>query len=92
MEQYSESFRTVEGIHDLMMLSATRPKSRVMATYYEQLSKVFLVSKNYLFHSYAAYKYFLLYRDHNKSMTEAQVRVREERSHERKDALVYGLL
>ena len=40
MEQYSESFRTVEGIHDLMMLSATRPKSRVMATYYEQLSKV----------------------------------------------------
>ncbi|GMH74128.1 hypothetical protein TrLO_g4792 [Triparma laevis f. longispina] len=69
MEQYSEGFRTVENIYEIMQLSRKQPRSKIMATYYEKLTNIFWVSGNHLFHSYAWYKYFVLCRDHNKSMT-----------------------
>ncbi|GMH84152.1 hypothetical protein TrST_g12292 [Triparma strigata] len=71
MEQYSEGFRTVENIYEIMQLSRRQPRSKILATYYEKLTHIFWVSQNHLFHSYASYKYFVLCRDHNKSMTES---------------------
>ena len=54
-----------------MQLSRRQPRSKILATYYEKLTHIFWVSQNHLFHSYASYKYFVLCRDHNKSMTES---------------------
>ena len=37
-------------------------KPRLMATYYDKLTKIFHVSGNHLFHAYAWHKYYMLTR------------------------------
>jgi len=68
LEQYSEGFRTVEDIYGIMSLDKRPPRAKLMAAYYERLSKVFWVSKNFLFNSYAIYKHYTLTRDFNKNL------------------------
>lgn len=41
-----------------------------MASYYEKLTTLFWVSENYLFHAFAWYKYFSLYKEFNPDMSE----------------------
>jgi translation initiation factor 3 subunit A len=50
LELWTEGFKTVEDIHTIMHIQKKAPKSKVMATYYEKLIKIFWVSENYLFH------------------------------------------
>jgi translation initiation factor 3 subunit A len=79
LKLYTEGFRTVEDIYNILQISHQRrkqnpdfspPKAKLMAKYYEQLIELFWVSENYLFHAFACYKYYVLCKEYNKSMTE----------------------
>jgi len=77
---YTEGFRTVEDIYNIMQISCspamTRrvgppapPKAKLMAIYYEKLTTLFWVSENHLFHAFAWYKYYTLCKEYNRAMT-----------------------
>jgi len=77
---YTEGFRTVEDIFNIIQIShapssrrlrqLAPPKAKVMATYYEKLTTLFWVSENHLFHAFAWYKYYTLCREHNRTMSD----------------------
>ena len=73
LEQYSEGFRTVEDIYAIMQISKKQPKAKIMATYFDKLTKIFWVSKNYLFHAYAWFRFYGLCREFNKNMNATTV-------------------
>ena len=69
----------MEDIYNILQISHHRrksnpdfapPKAKLMAKYYEQLIELFWVSENYLFHAFAWYKYYVLCKEYNKSMSE----------------------
>ena len=62
----------MEDIHAIMAMTNKPPKAQLMATYYEKLSQIFWVSKNYLFHAYAWYRFFSLSEKQNKALTEEE--------------------
>eukprot|EP00536_Pseudo-nitzschia_multiseries_P002628 jgi/Psemu1/235902/estExt_Genewise1.C_350080 len=79
LKLYTEGFRTVEDIYNILQISHHRrkhspdfppPKAKLMAKYYEQLIELFWVSENYLFHAFAWYKYYVLCKEYNKSMSD----------------------
>lgn len=76
---YTEGFRTVEDIYNILQISHQRrkqnpdfppPKAKLMAKYYEQLTTLFWVSENRLFHAFAWFKYYALCKEYNKGMGE----------------------
>ena len=76
---YTEGFRTVEDIYNILQISRARrkipgvnippPKAKIMAAYYEKLTNLFWVSENYLFHAFAWYKYYSLCKEFNRGMS-----------------------
>jgi translation initiation factor 3 subunit A len=79
LKLYTEGFRTVEDIYNILQISHNKrrkdadfppPKARLMAKYYEQLIELFWVSENYLFHAFAWYKYYVLCKEYNKAMSD----------------------
>lgn len=69
LELWAEGFRTVGDIHSIMGISKKPPKAKLMATYYDRLTKIFWVSENYLFHAYAWFKFYTLTEAHNQRLT-----------------------
>ena len=76
---YTEGFRTVEDIYNILQISHARrkqnpdlppPKAKLMAAYYEKLTTLFWVSQNYLFHAFAWYKYHALCKEYNRGMSD----------------------
>lgn len=76
---FTEGFRTVEDIYNILQISRARrklpgvtippPKAKILAAYYEKLTDLFWVSENHLFHSFAWYKYYSLCREYNRGMS-----------------------
>ncbi|CAH0474042.1 unnamed protein product [Peronospora belbahrii] len=60
LELFSEAFRTIDDINNIMNLVEQTPRVDLLVTYYEKLAQIFQVSKNYLFHAYALYKWYTL--------------------------------
>ncbi|CAI5701014.1 unnamed protein product [Peronospora effusa] len=60
LELFSEAFRTIDDINNIMNLIEQTPRVDLLVTYYEKLAQIFQVSKNHLFHAYALYKWYSL--------------------------------
>lgn len=78
---YTEGFRTVEDIFNILQISHSRrkvagsttaPKAKIMAAYYQKLTTLFWVSENYLFHAFAWYKFYTLCKEYNRTMSKEQ--------------------
>jgi translation initiation factor 3 subunit A len=60
LELWNEGFQTVEDIYEIIMLGKKMPKPKVMAAYYEKLTKIFWVADSLLFHAYAWLRFYTL--------------------------------
>ncbi|KAI9291658.1 hypothetical protein K502DRAFT_320929 [Neoconidiobolus thromboides FSU 785] len=58
LELWHEAFRSVEDIHSLLSNSKNAPKTGMMINYYNKVTKILFVSKNYLFHAAAQNRYY----------------------------------
>ena len=84
LHRYTEGFRTVEDIYNILQISQARrkanpdappPKAKLMAAYYEKLTTLFWVSENHLFHGFAWYKYYTLCKEYNRGMSDDMKRM-----------------
>jgi translation initiation factor 3 subunit A len=72
LELYQEAFRSIEDIHTLLSMSKRPAKPIMMANYFEKLTRIFLVSENYLFHAAAWSRYYNLLRQSSVAVSQGQ--------------------
>jgi translation initiation factor 3 subunit A len=58
LELWQEAFRTTEDIQSLLSASNRPSQAFMVASYYENLARTFMVGENYLFHAAAWNKYY----------------------------------
>jgi translation initiation factor 3 subunit A len=71
LELWQDAYRSVEDVNNALSLYEKVPETSFMISYYENMTKIFWVSKNHLFHAFSLYKLYLLKK---KTMTDAAKR------------------
>ena len=71
LELWQEAFRSVEDIYGLVSMSKTNPDPSMAISFYQQLTKIFWVADNYLFHAAAWNKYYATCLAHQSDMSDA---------------------
>lgn len=61
LELWHEAFKSIEDVYHLSKMSKSSPKPSTLASYYENLAKVFFVSGNQALHNAAWEKFYKLY-------------------------------
>lgn len=70
LQMWAEAYRTIKDeIRSAVHRARIVPPPHLRAEYYEQLSQVFWVSDNWLFHAYAWFKFYSLSAAQNRSLT-----------------------
>jgi len=70
MALWTEGYRTIGDIREIMEDMNVVPKNQLMASYYEKLARIFWVSENYLFHAYSWHRFVVLSLTKNTSLSE----------------------
>lgn len=65
LELWQEAFRTMEDLHHIINVSLVQPRPQMWVNYFEKMSRIFLVGRNFLFHSAALSRYFGILRNKN---------------------------
>ena len=73
LELWQEAFKTVEDINEIITTIQRQPPAQLLANYYEKLAQLFLVSHNYLYHSYAWLRFYVLSKNQHLSLKEEEV-------------------
>eukprot|EP00190_Bangiopsis_sp_CCMP1999_P004750 CAMPEP_0198730810 /NCGR_PEP_ID=MMETSP1475-20131203/26383_1 /TAXON_ID= ORGANISM="Unidentified sp., Strain CCMP1999" /NCGR_SAMPLE_ID=MMETSP1475 /ASSEMBLY_ACC=CAM_ASM_001111 /LENGTH=975 /DNA_ID=CAMNT_0044493675 /DNA_START=31 /DNA_END=2959 /DNA_ORIENTATION=- len=75
LRNWQEAYRTIEDIHMLISIAKRMPRAQTMSIYYERLTQVFWMSKNYLYHAHALSKLYALATKQNRNLSaeEAQM-------------------
>ena len=69
---WREAMDTIKDIARLIDDTKKKPAAKLMATYYQKLTQIFMVSKNLLFHAYSYKAFYDISREKNKSLTSEQ--------------------
>jgi translation initiation factor 3 subunit A len=73
MDLWTEVWRTIQDIHDIIGSARRELKPRIRAEFYQKVSRVFLQAKNPLFHAYSLSKHYALSKNFNRGITEARL-------------------
>eukprot|EP01135_Chromosphaera_perkinsii_P012199 Nk52_evm18s2612 gene=Nk52_evmTU18s2612 len=80
LELWQEAFRSIEDIHGLIVLSKKSLKMSMMANYYQKLSIIFLKSDNFLYHAATCHRLFMLYKENEGLVSEAEYKEMADRA------------
>eukprot|EP00750_Incisomonas_marina_P022235 INCI4951.1.p1 GENE.INCI4951.1~~INCI4951.1.p1 ORF type:complete len:924 (+),score=232.76 INCI4951.1:99-2870(+) len=73
LELWTEVWRTIQDIHDIIASTPRELKPKIRAEFYLKASRVFLQSGNPLFHAYALSKHYALSKAFNRGITPEQL-------------------
>eukprot|EP01133_Synstelium_polycarpum_P005689 gene5689-6573_t len=66
---WQEAFKSIEDINTLFGLLA-KPKSPILASYYQKLSQIYWVANSHLLHAYALYKHLFYNKTYNTNFSQ----------------------
>ena len=73
--QWKEGFRTIDEICTLFRKNEKYLTAQMWATFYNELTSIFLMSNNHLFHAYTKKAFYLISAENNKSLSKKELQI-----------------